>query len=236
MNISLVIPAHNEEKYIGACLAAAIKHSHGLLFEILVVNNQSNDRTEEIALTFPNVRVVSEPQKGLVFTRQRGFLEARGDILAYIDADTLMPEGWCEQIHKEFENNPRLALLSGPYSYFDVSAFQNLLVRLYYITSIPVYWLVGYMATGGNFAIRKDVLVKMKGFDTTISFYGEDTNIARRAHEFGKVKFKQGFTMATSGRRFAEQGFLSTAYTYVINFFSEVIRHRPATKEYNDFR
>ena len=90
--ISLIIPAHNEEKYIADCLEHVIKNSNGKFFEIIVVNNVSSDKTEEIALKFPGVRVVHEHNKGLTHARQRGYIEAKGDILAYIDADTRMPK------------------------------------------------------------------------------------------------------------------------------------------------
>jgi GT2 family glycosyltransferase len=101
---------------------------------------------------------------------------------------------------------------------------------------MPVYWLVGYMATGANFAIRKSVLDKMKGFDTSIAFYGEDTNIARRASKHGKVKFKPNFEMHLSGRRLKNQGVTKTGLVYMANFVSEVLFKKPATKKYEDYR
>lgn len=113
--ISLIIPAYNEEKYVGACLEHAIKNSGGKFFEIIVIDNASTDRTRETAEKFPGVRVVREEKKGITRARQRGFMEAQGDILAFIDADTHMPSGWCEMVLKEFTDNPHFACLSGPY-------------------------------------------------------------------------------------------------------------------------
>lgn len=236
LKISLVIPAYNEEKYIGECLASAIKSSQGRFHEIIVVNNNSTDNTQKVAESFPGVKVVFGEKKGLTKARQYGLEAATGDILAYVDADTRMPAGWYDRIEKEFNQNPKLALLSGPYSYFDMVWYLKLFVKFYYYFAIPIYYLVGYMATGGNFAIRKAVLEKMNGFDTNISFYGEDTNLARRAHEYGKVKFSLSFLMYTSGRRFSGQGLLKTTVLYVLNFFSEVFRHKPASGDYIDIR
>ncbi len=236
-NISLVIPAYNEEKYIGACLSHALQSSGGKFFEIIVIDNASTDETRAVAEKFPHVRVVREEKKGLTQARQRGFEEARGDLIAYIDADTAMPHGWYETAREEFVRHPRLACLSGPYIYFDIPPFQQFLVKCYwYILAMPIYVLVGYMTVGGNFVIRKSVLEQMHGFDTSIAFYGEDTNIARRAHAFGKVKFMPSFVMATSGRRLAGQGALSTALVYMANFLSEVLFHKPVNKEYQDIR
>ena len=101
---------------------------------------------------------------------------------------------------------------------------------------MPVYWIVGYMVVGGNFAIRRAVLEKMNGFDTSIQFYGDDTDIARRANAFGKVIFSPSFFMPTSSRRLAGQGMFKTTFLYVINFISQVIMHKSITKKYKDIR
>lgn len=236
MKISLVIPAHNEELYIESCLDHAIRHGAEGLYEIIVVDNASTDATSDRAKRYPGVRVVHEEKKGLTHARQRGFSEAQGTLLAYIDADTRMPAGWVDTVAKEFADNPKLAVLSGPYVYYDIPAWQRLLVRMYYLGAMPLYFLTGYMATGGNFVIRRDILEKMNGFDTSIAFYGEDTDLARRAHAFGKVKFKPSFIMHTSGRRLSGQGIAKTALIYSSNYLSEAVLRHPATKKYKDIR
>jgi glycosyltransferase involved in cell wall biosynthesis len=235
--ISLIIPAHNEEKYLGACLEHALKNSGGKFLEIIVVDNASTDSTAKIAGNYPGVRIVYEKNKGLTYARQRGFLEARGDILAYIDADTRMPEGYYERIEKEFGKNPRLASFSGPHDYYDVKKSYRILNKIYWrILAFPFYIIIGYMTAGVNFAIRRDVLQKINGFDTSIAFYGEDTNIARRTHKHGKVKFSPSFSMPTSGRRLTEHGIFKIGGIYVMNFVSEVVWHKPLTREYKDIR
>ena len=118
--ISLIICAYNEEKYIGECLDYAIKNSKGKLFEIIVIDNVSTDNTKAEALKRSNVKVVREEKKGLVRARERGFMEAKGDILAYIDADTRMPEGWIDRLISEFEKNDNHVCISGPYVYHDI--------------------------------------------------------------------------------------------------------------------
>lgn len=237
MKISLIICAYNEEKYIGDCLNSVVLHAANELHEIIVINNVSTDNTKNIVLTYQNngVSIVDESQKGLVRARQRGYITATGDILAYIDADTKITETWLPTIQKEFED-PNLACLSGPHIYYDLPAWQKIVVKIYWILSFPVYKILGYMITGANFSIRKEVLQKMEGFDTKIEFYGEDTDIARRAHKFGKVKFMSSFGILTSGRRFLHQGILSTGYLYAANFFSEIFIKKPVTEEYTDYR
>jgi GT2 family glycosyltransferase len=92
------------------------------------------------------------------------------------------------------------------------------------------------MVFGANFAIKRDIIEKMGGFDTSIEFYGEDTNIARRASTFGKVKFKMSFFLYTSGRRLTSQGFLKTGFIYIMNYFWIIFKNKPKTNDYKDFR
>jgi len=236
MKISLIIPTHNEEKYIAPCLECALKNSKGKFHEIIVVDNLCTDKTMEIAGKFPGVTLARETKKGTSASRNGGYKIASGDILAFIDADTKMPEGWVEKIEKEFSKNPKLACMSGPYTYYDVSPVENFFIRTYW----PLYTAAGAVTEcvviGGNFAIRKSVLDKMGGFNVSIEFYGDDTDIARRASEFGKVFFNPFFIMPTSARRFKGQGLFKTASLYVLNFFSQAVLHESATKKYKDIR
>ena len=235
--ISLIIPAHNEEKYIGEALDHVLASGRGRFHEIIVIDNLSSDLTQHIALKRPGVRVVREDKKGLVMARQRGYLETTGDILAYVDADTHMPRDWYDKVVREFSKNEKTVCLSGPYIYHDIPKSHRFLVWLYwYLLGMPAYFIIGYMVTGANFAIRRSALDKMNGFDTRITFYGEDTNIARRASQHGKVKFKSNFPMYTSGRRLTGQGIFTTGRIYIINFLSEVFFKKPVSKEYKDIR
>ena len=236
MKISLVIPAYNEEKYLGSCLKSVAEHG-ALFHEVIVIDNASTDRTREIAASFANVRVVSEPEKGLTKARARGLSEAGGDIIAYIDADTHLPPGWTKKLLSTFDKNSAAVCVSGPYIYENVSWAMKTGVWIYWhVFAYATYSLTGYMAVGGNFAAKKSALLEIGGFDTTISFYGEDTDIARRLHAVGKVIFKTDLYMYTSPRRFDGEGFLRTALQYVRNFFSIALHGRPTTDEYKDIR
>ncbi|MDD5721129.1 MAG: glycosyltransferase family A protein [Candidatus Pacebacteria bacterium] len=235
MKISLIICAYNEENYIKTCLEKAMENSSRKLHEIIVVDNNSTDRTKEIAEKIPGVKVVQEIQKGANFARQKGFEVSSGDILAFIDADNHIPKNWINILIKEFENNSELVCLSGPYIYYDFSKSKQFLSLLFWYFAYPVYLFVGYMAMNGNLVIKKETLKKIGGFDTTI-FYGDDTNIARRASKHGKVKFKLGFVVYSSARRMHGQGMAKTTFIYILNFFSQVFTKKSVTKSYKDIR
>lgn len=236
MKISLVISAYNEEKYLGECLKEALQNGREL-FEIIVVNNASTDNTTKVVGIFPSVKIVNEPNKGLTKARQKGLEEAQGEIIAYCDADTKMPVGWVEKVHKYFAEDEKVVCVSGPYIYYDQSLIGKILVWAYWLLlAYPSYFLIGYMAVGGNFAAKKSALLKINGFDKNISFYGEDTDIARRLSKVGKVKFIPSLYMYTSARRFKGEGVVKTAIKYIINFASEALLKKPITSDYKDIR
>ncbi len=236
MKISLVIPAYNEEKYIGMCLESIQAYGQGL-FEVIVINNASTDKTVEIAQSFSFVRVVDEVRKGLQYARGRGLTEAQGDLVAFIDADTCIPKNWTEKIKNKFTNNPRIVSLSGPYIYHDVSFLSKVCIWMYFVVLVmPVYFIIGYAAIGGNLVVRKEAVQSIGGFDETIAFYGDDTDIARRLSKIGKVMFSLDFYMYSSARRLKGEGVFATGLRYAINFFSIVFRGTPYNHEHSDIR
>lgn len=234
--ISLVIPAYNEEYGIGACLEHAIKNSNGRFFEIIVVDNASTDRTAHIA-RLCGATVVYESRKGITSARQRGLDEARGEWIAFIDADTRLPRGWVEKADQLLARHPNAASISGPYRYYDGTRLQRAIMgALWHLSVPPAYWLFGYALLGGNFIARRAALTAIGGFDRSIAFFGEDTDTARRLHAQGKALFKMNFYIYTSIRRLAEEGIIKTNYRYALNYLSEAILHRPFTRQYRDIR
>jgi glycosyltransferase involved in cell wall biosynthesis len=241
MRLSIIVPAYNEQDYLPACLehllAEVRRCPDPSEVEILVVDNASIDATAEVARRVPGVRVIHEPNKGLTKARQAGLEAAAGELIGYVDADTRMPPGWIAQVLRTFERYPHVVCVSGPYIYYDAKHWQRAMVRLYWILlASPAYWMTRYMVVGGNFAARRSALEQIGGFDTEIAFYGEDTNIARRLHAAGKVKFSLRLPMRTSSRRLQEEGMTVMAGKYVANFLSEVVLKRPVTRAYRDIR
>lgn len=241
--LAFVIPAYNEEALIGVCLESVVKEvaRSGADVDICVVNNASTDRTQEIAEGFPGVRVVYESKKGLVNARHAGFEATTAELVANIDSDTVVPEGWITTVLDEFEKNPKLVALSGPYIYYDMSLWNRFLVRLFYYLSYLAYLIakglkIGAMIQGGNFIIKRSAWLQAGGYDRTIDFYGEDTDVAVRMSKVGPVKWTFGLPMKTSGRRLEKEGVFKTAGTYVLNFFWVTFVGRPKTREYTDIR
>jgi len=210
--------------------------------EIIVVNNASTDATKTIAQGFAGVRVVDEARKGLVWARQAGFEASSGDLIANIDADVLLPEGWLDTVLEAFIKDKRLVCLSGPFVYYDLSALQRGMVKFFYFFAFLLYLFnrfvlrVGSMVQGGNFVLRREALVAAGGYDTSITFYGEDTDVARRMIKFGKVAWTFRLPVYTSGRRIKEEGIVTTSLRYTANYFWVTFFGKPFTHQYKDIR
>lgn len=156
--ISVIIPAYNEEKYLPDCLEALRHQDFPLPYEIIVVDNKSTDKTPEIARKF-GAKVINESQKGLLVSRDKGIRNAKGEIIAITDADTLVPKNWLLEIYREFKNDKNLVFLSGPYTTYDGPLWNKIWVK-------NVFFLINFLAkikiylhsSGCNKAFKKKCL------------------------------------------------------------------------------
>jgi glycosyltransferase involved in cell wall biosynthesis len=89
MRVSVVIPAFDAERTIGAAVSSTLWQTFGDL-EVVVVDDGSSDATGAIAASFPKVRVVHQENAGVAAARNRGVAESRGELIAFCDADDLL--------------------------------------------------------------------------------------------------------------------------------------------------
>ncbi len=242
LRVSVIVCAHNEASTLPACLYSLLAQARPP-DEILVVNNASTDETRTVAQEVPHVRVVDEPRKGLVVARETGRRAATGDILAYVDADCRAPLTWLERVERRFLRDRALVAVCGPYRYYDWDWWGRFLVRTYDLTVAPITQLLvkhilrmGAVFYGGNFAVRREALERIGGFDTSIEFHGEDTNIGRRLLAVGNVTLCRECHLHTSARRYITMGKIAVFRLYVRNFVSELLYHRPKDRAYVDVR
>jgi glycosyltransferase involved in cell wall biosynthesis len=240
--MTVIVCAHNEARFLGPCLHSLLAQTRPP-DEILVVNNASTDETGAVARQVPHVRVVDEPRKGLVVARETGRREARGDLLVYLDADCRAPLTWLERVEEKFCRDPGLIAMSAPYRFYDWDWWGRLLIRTYDFTLAPATQLlvkhllrIGTIFYGGNFAVRREALERIGGFDTSIEFHGEDTNIGRRLFAIGRVSLFHDCYLYTSARRYVAMGKGAVFRLYVRNFTSELLYHRPKDTSHVDVR
>lgn len=240
--ISTIVCAYNEARFLPPCLFS-LKAQSRPPDEILVIDNASTDATSAVARAVPGVRVVSEPTKGLVAARETARRVAAGEVLAYVDADCRPPLHWLERVEQRLRRRPALAAVTGPYRFYDWDLLGRTLIRAYdYVVAPPTHLLVhrvlgiGAILYGGNFAVRRTALDCIGGFDCSIEFHGEDTNLGRRLTPVGPVALARECWVWTSARRYHALGKRRVFGLYVRNFWSEVLRHRPADREHLDVR
>ena len=235
MKLSFIIPAHNEEILLADCLSSILEEKGRTTYniEIIVVNNASTDKTEEIARKFKDVIVVNEPIKGTNKARQAGLLASTGDLIANIDADSQLTPEWIKKAIENFSKDEKLIALSGPLIYHNAPKRVEILTRFFYYAAFHVYLVnrfvfnTGSILQGGNCIIRRDALDKIGGFDTSIYFYGDDADTARRLHKIGKVKFTFDLPIYSSWRRLKKEGVLLVGFRYAMNYFWIILFKHP---------
>jgi len=132
MKISVIVPVYNEEKYIFRLLEGFVNQKEKPE-EIIIIDNNCTDKTIKIVQTFKKklpLKIVKERKQGIIFARNKGFNEARGDILARCDADTVVPPNWIAKIKDNFSNK-RIAALTGPAYFYDLPLKLLVAVKIY---------------------------------------------------------------------------------------------------------
>ncbi len=211
---SVVIPALDEEGYLADCLESLARQDFAGGVEVIVVDNNSTDRTAAIARSLGAV-VVHEPQAGVCWARQRGTEHARGEIVVSTDADTTFSPGWLTRIDRTLELHPSCVAVGGPCSFSDGSPFWAAIYpRLLFGAVALVHRLTGRVVyvTATNLAFRRS---SWPGYDTRLTQGGDEVDLLRRLQRQGPVLFDRHNPTFTSPRRL-QQGL---AYNLVVTFF-----------------
>lgn len=204
---SIIIPSHNEEKYIGATLERIQKLSYPKsLYEVLVIENGSTDKTKEIALTYAgeNIRIF-ESKKGVSKAKNFGLKQVsnKSNWIIFLDADTQLDQTFLEELNLFFSNIDTLQLSVGTTDVWPVGD-QSAKARLWY-----KFYNFGHKLTKSSYSIQiiKASLKEKLKFDEAIHF-GEDLKLIKEALKFGKFFYVMTASVRTSTRRFDNVGYL----------------------------
>jgi glycosyltransferase involved in cell wall biosynthesis len=174
--VSIVVTTKNEEKNIGLCLKSITCQSYDNI-EIIVVDNQSSDKTKEIAAKFTDLIYDKGPERSA--QRNYGVSVSHGEYIIYIDADMILAPFVIESCVNEFKNShlviglyiPEIILGKGLFC--KTRRFER---SFYNATPIDAIRFV-----------KKDIFLKVKGFDE--SFSGpEDWDFNRKVSSLGELK------------------------------------------------
>jgi glycosyltransferase involved in cell wall biosynthesis len=193
--ISFVIPAHNEERFLGPTLEAVDEAARALgqPFEVIVVDDASTDRTACIAREH-GATVVPVTHRQIAATRNAGARAANGEVLIFVDADTVVSEA---AVRAAFEAIRRGAVGGGCAFRFDGRV--PLYVRMLAPVAVPFYRAAG-LASGCFLFCTRDAFRAAGGFDERL-FAAEEAALSRTLRLQGRFDILREF-VTTSGRKF----------------------------------
>ena len=179
-NISIIIPARNEGKNIGALIQSILNQSYPAhLFELIIIDDHSSDNTVAIVkgFTSPVIKLISlenelSGEKINAYKKKAielGIASAKGDLILTTDADCLVPTQWLETIASFYETN-RPTMIVMPvainYKYRFIEIFQALdFMTLQGITGASVHKKFHSMCNGANLAYNKKTFREVNGFE-----------------------------------------------------------------------
>ncbi len=211
MKISVVVPVYNEEGYIKNLLESLMVQTVKP-DEIIIIDNNCYDNTVKICQEYP-VRIVKEKKQGMIFARNRGFDEARYEIIARCDADIICPPNWIETIKENFATGD-IDALNFPLVFYDLPFPSPLYVNVY-LNLMKLIQKGKETLQGPNMVLTKNIWQKVKNDvcldDTKVH---EDIDLAIHINEAGgKIKRINSLVIKASGRRIKNHPF-SFFYEY----------------------
>jgi glycosyltransferase involved in cell wall biosynthesis len=213
---SVVVPAHNEENFLGDCLDSLLDQDFSGAYEIIVVDNNSTDRTAEVARA-RGVRVVSETRPGVCWARQAGTLAAGGEIVVSTDADTVYGRDWLSRFDAGFHADPAAVAVAGPCRFVDAPRWGRLYASGLFRSVNVLFRVTGrvpYVAAA-NIAFRK---AAWHGYDTNATQGGDELGLLRSLRKRGKVLFDAANPVFTSSRRMRRGLAYNVAVTFLFYY------------------
>ena len=197
--ISVIVPAANEAECLPQCLASVNGEPH----EVIVVDAESDDDTCAVVKTL-GCRLLSHPRPRRAQQMNLGASQARGRILLFLHADTLLPSGALTTIVDAID---RRGAIGGAFSrrYQSRSLTLAITTRLATLRNRLCGWHLGDQAI----FVRRDIFERLHGYRDVLIF--EDLDLSRRLRLLGKTVTLTP-PVYSSARRFAKKGPLRTTW------------------------
>ncbi|MCD6120958.1 MAG: glycosyltransferase, partial [Spirochaetales bacterium] len=222
--ISIVIPAYNEEHFLPRLLES-IEEQEFRDYEVIVADNHSKDRTAEIAQQY-GVRIV---EGGLpAVARNRGAEVSKGEYLLFLDADTVLPDGFLKKLFNKFEEDyldiciPVLRPIDG----------RKKIYKTLYDFANAYFKLMEYLKPQGGGAcifVTKRMHRRIGGFNETLRT-SEDHDYINRASEIGRFKIYTDIYLYVSVRRLEKEGLKAYIQKIVRDSFAYFFTGRSSKK------
>ena len=214
--VSIVIPAWNEERNLVNTLASLSKLKLPFKTELIIINNNSTDRTQEI-IDFFGVKTFFQPIQGISVTRQLGLENAKGKYILSADADSLYPPNWGIDYVNELKK-PNISVVYGRYSFIPSNgarfplAIHEILAETIFKLRRQKKDCVNVM--GFNSAFKRQEAIAIGGYSKT-NMRWEDGMLAKKiSQKFGQISLVETSDSRpwTSDRRLMADGSLFKAF------------------------
>ncbi|MEW6509501.1 MAG: glycosyltransferase [Bacteroidota bacterium] len=241
MRISIIVPALNEEKLLEGMLAQfspELRQRHGL--EIVVSDGGSTDATLEIARRHADVVVEnrSRTKQTISLGRNEGARRASGEILLFLNADTLIgdPDRFLGIIPVELSVPGRAALTCRVEVYPHEQRRSDRLFHGFYNWFFSAMNRVGMaMGRGECHIMTRETFEQVGGYADRIAA-GEDYDMFRRLHALGAVKYLRDVVVYESPRRYRRYGYATVTASWFLNFLSVFFLKRSILNEWRPVR
>jgi glycosyltransferase involved in cell wall biosynthesis len=242
-SLSVAICTKDRATTVRRCLDSLLPLQNAYGFELLVIDNSPSDQaTARLVKELPTVRYTLEKYPGLNFARNRAWKEASGELIAYLDDDVVVDQGWAAGLQEAFAENP------------DAAAFTGLVMPLKLDTTAQVLFEkrkgfrrgfdkkrfgrvlpgnslypcgAGIFGAGCNMAFRRDVLRELGGFDEALDTGaplpgGGDLDIFYRIIRAGHTLVYEPSFMVFHEHRESESALRRQYYTWGLGFMAFV--------------
>jgi len=223
--ISVIIPALNEGKRIEGCLKSLRKQSFKD-YEIIVADGKSTDNTVSIAKKYAD-KVISSKDRGVSEGRNRGEKIAKGKILLFVDADTILSPSMLLTI-SELITNKNIIGATAQIKPLEKSATIDKIGFKFYNFFVKLSLFIPTMTpqiTGICLCIRKDVFDKIGGFNVNMKTC-EDLDLCEKAKKYGKFLYLNDSFVKTSMRRMRKWSRLKFTVYHTISLINYALFKR----------
>ncbi len=227
--LSIIIPTFNEEKFLPSLLDS-IKKQYIEEYEIIIADNDSNDKTREIAKKY-DCKVIKggKPAKA----KNNGAKKAKYNNLLFLDSDVVLPEGFM----KKFLDKIIYQKLDFATCRISPLTKKSKQVFYYMLKNYGNFIFSGHVS-GQCLFVKKALFTKVKGFDEAI-FMAEEHELAERLYKNGKGKFFMDVFIHSYPRRLEKEGTYRTLikdiYSELYRMFKGNIKHELYKKKYGHY-
>lgn len=216
---SVIVPAFNEEDYLGYTLESLLQQDYSGKYEIIVVDNGSTDSTAKLAKSY-DVKVVYEEHPGVCWARQKGAKVAKGEILVSTDADTVFSKNWLSKIDNNFKKTDVIAV-TGPCNFIDPPYWGKIYPKILFgsISKLSKFTKAPLYITATNTAFLKS---SGCNYNTSLSQGGDELDLLKKLKKQGTVLFDNSNPTFTSSRRLRKgmlyNFFVTFIYYYLLEY------------------